>query len=70
MKKRLVLKSWVKETLFVIVAILAIVGCFKLLQLQDQHEYQRAVERCGGESNITERYTNQGDKYDTCTIEK
>ena len=70
MKKRLVLKENVKVALIGIGCLLAIVGCFKLLQLQDQHEYNRAVERCGGESNIVQHYTNQGDKYYTCTIEK
>lgn len=70
MTKKLRLKREIKERLqkiaFYTICILAIVGCFKLLQLQDQHEYQRAITRCGSESNIQTNYTNQGDKYFTC----
>lgn len=72
--KKLRLKREIKERLQMFVfyglCILAIVGCFWLLNLQDQHEEKRAIERCGGKDNIVERYTNQGDKYYTCKVEK
>lgn len=70
MKKRLVLKESVKEVLVVIGMILVIGLCIKGLALQEQHEYKRAVERCGGESNIVQHYTSQGDKYYTCANER
>lgn len=70
MKKKRVLKSWVKETLLFIVCGIALFGCFKLLQLQDQHEYNKAIERCGNVENLSTHYTQQGDKYYTCKVEK
>ena len=70
MKKKRVLKSWVKETLLFIAFGVALFGCFKLLQLQDQHEYNKALERCGSVKNLNTHYTQQGDKYYTCKVEK
>ena len=70
MKKKRVLKSWVKETLLFIVCGIALFGCFKLLQLQDQHEYNKAIERCRSVENLNTHYTQQGDKYYTCKVEK
>lgn len=70
MKKRLVLKENVKRVMFYLVCGLAIVGCLKLLQLQDQNEYNKAVSRCGSVNNISEHYTSQGDRYYSCKVEK
>ena len=70
MKKKRVLKSWVKETLLFIACGVALFSCFKLLQLQDQHEYNKAIERCGNVENLNTHYTQQGDKYYTCKVEK
>ena len=70
MKKKRVLKSWVKETLLFIACGIALFGCFKLLQLQDQHEYNKAIEICGRVENLNTHYTQQGDKYYTCKVEK
>lgn len=50
------------------VCILAIVGCFKLLELQETHERNRAIERCGGE--VVQHTDNHGDHYWTCKVEK
>ena len=73
MKKRLVLKKEIKEKLQDILFVSAIVGvlvlCFYGLNALDRHEYNRAIERCGAD-NIVERYTNQGDVYYTCKVEK
>lgn len=70
MKKKRVLKGWVKETLLLIVLGLALIGCGKLLQLQDQHEYNKAIERCGSVENLNTHYTQQGDIYYSCKVEK
>lgn len=71
---KLRLKREIKEKLvnvaFYGICLLGIVGCIWLLNLQDQHERERAIKRCGGENNIVERYTNQGDLYFTCKAEK
>lgn len=73
MKKRLVLKKEIKEKLQNLLFIGATVGglvlCIYGLNALDRHEYNRAVERCGAD-NIVERYTNQGDIYYTCKVEK
>lgn len=58
-----------KKVLFYGMLILGLVGCFKLLELQDQHERNRAIERCG-ENNIIEKYTKEGDIYFQCKVEK
>lgn len=59
----------VKGIMLFVGCVIAIIGCVKLLQLQDANEYKNAIKRCG-EDNVTTRYTNDGDKYYTCTIEK
>lgn len=64
MKKRLVLKQWVKDTLVILGCILVVAGCLKALQLQDQHEYEKAMKRCN--NHIVEHYTSTGDKYYSC----
>lgn len=73
-RKKLVLKKEVKEGiqkgLFYFVCIMGIIGCFKLLELQDQNEYKRAIKRCQNENNIQVKYSRQGDKYYTCINEQ
>ena len=64
MKKRLVLKSWVKDTLVTLGCVLAIAGCFATLHLQDQREYEKAMKRC--DNHIVEHLTSTGDKYYSC----
>lgn len=59
-----------KKVLFYGICILGIVGCFKLLELQYNYEKDRAIVRCGSESNIVEHHTKDGDSYWTCKIEK
>ncbi len=59
-----------KKVLFYGICILGIVGCFKLLELQDQHERERAIARCGNENNIVEHFTKDGDSYWTCKVGK
>ena len=59
-----------KKVLFYGICILGIVGCFKLLELQYNHEKDRAITRCGNENNIVEHFTKDGDSYWTCKVEK
>ena len=54
----------------IIISIIAIVLCGVLLNAQDKHEYNKAVDRCNGANNIVEHYTQQGDRYFSCKIEK
>ena len=59
-----------KKVLFYGICILGIIGCFKLLELQNQHERERAIARCGSENNIVEHHTKEGDLYFSCKVEK
>lgn len=59
-----------KKVLFYGICILGIIGCFKLLELQHNHEKDRAITRCGNENNIVEHFTKDGDSYWTCKVEK
>ena len=52
------------------VCALGIIGCIKLLQWQDQKNYEYAIERCGNEENLVKHYTKEGDVYWTCKVEK
>ena len=56
-----------KEKILIIIGII-IVG-IALVKI-DNSEYKKAVKRCGNENNIQINYTNQGDKYYTCKVEK
>ena len=64
------MKNGKRLLMAVIVCGIALFGCFKLLQLQDQHEYNKAIERCRSVENLNTHYTQQGDKYYTCKVEK
>jgi len=59
-----------KKVAGVAVFIIIIWGLLSLLALQDKHERNRAIERCGGEDNIVEHYTKEGDLYFSCKVEK
>ena len=52
------------------ISVLAIFLCGLALQAQDNKTRKDAIERCGGENNIVERYTNQGDLFLSCKVEK
>jgi hypothetical protein len=64
------MKEKIANVLFFGVLILGMVGCFKLLALQDQHEKERAIARCGSEENLVEHYTKDGDIWWSCKVEK
>ena len=53
-----------------IIGILIIVLGIVLLNIQDNHIKKNAISRCGNEDNIVEHYTEQGDKYFSCKVEK
>lgn len=59
-----------KEKLFyiglVLISALSIYGLVAL----DNYEKEKANTRCGGADNVVVRYTNQGDKYYQCKVEK
>ena len=58
-----------KKILVGVVLIIAIVGCVKLLELQDNYNKNNAIKTCG-KNNVVIKYTNQGDRYYTCKVEK
>lgn len=64
------MKRLLKNVLGVVACVLAIVGLFKLLQLQDQKNYEHAIERCGSVENLVKHQTQEGDIYWTCLVEK
>lgn len=47
-----------------------IVALFNGLSALDRHERNRAIERCGSESNLIEKYTSTGETYYQCKVEK
>ena len=60
------LKPWVK-------VVLGILGVFLVLCVMRyigvslyEHDKEKAIKRCGGENNIVEKVTNQGDIYFNC----
>ncbi len=59
-----------KEILFYVVIILVgVLSIYGLVAL-DNYEKEKANTRCGGADNVVVRYTNQGDKYYQCKVEK
>ena len=55
-----------EKKLFSVICVGILLLIFGLLCLQDKNEKQRAIKRCGGEDNIVEHYTKDGDVYWTC----
>lgn len=53
-------------TLFVIVLVIINI----ILTKMDTNNYNNAIERCGSEDNVITNYTNQGDKYYSCKVDK
>jgi hypothetical protein len=64
------MKEKMLNVLGMIACVLAIIGLFKLLQLQDQKNYEYAIERCGSVENLVKHQTQEGDIYWTCLVEK
>ena len=63
-------KEVLQELLFwlgaIAIGILSMYGLFGL----DNYEKEKANIRCDGADNVVVRYTNQGDKYYQCKVEK
>jgi len=59
-----------KKILVVIISIVALIGIVSLLNLMEEKNYNNAIERCGSEDNLVINYTNQGDKYYSCKVER
>lgn len=59
-----------KKILKVVILIIAIVGVVKVLNVINEKEYQKAISRCGSKDNLVISYTQQGDKYYSCKVEK
>jgi len=51
------------------VCVLGLIGCVKLLQWQDQKNYEHAIEKCGSVDNIIEYHTQEGDTFYHCKVE-
>lgn len=52
------------------VCVLGMWGCIKLLQWQDQKNYEYAIERCDSVENLVKHQTQEGDIYWSCKVEK
>lgn len=59
-----------KKIFEIVVLIGIVIVLLSGLKALDNYEKNRAIERCGGVDNIVEKYTNQGDIYYQCKIEK
>lgn len=55
-----------KQILFYVGLGLIIVLFVYLITMQDLKEKDRAIQRCGGEDHIQEKYTKEGDVYYVC----
>lgn len=63
------MKELLAKVLLVGVCVLGMWGCIKLLQLQDQKNYEYAIERCGSVENLVEYHTQEGDTFYNCKVE-
>lgn len=59
-----------EKVLLFVICLLLVIGIGKVFALLDQHEYNRALDRCGNKDNVVEKYTKEGDKYYTCKVDK
>ena len=59
-----------KERFYQVLCIIGIVICILALNKMDDNEYKKAIDRCNGKDNVITNYTNQGDKYFTCKVDK
>lgn len=53
-----------------ILLIVGIITIFTLLNKMEEKNYNDAIERCGSKDNLVINYTNQGDKYYSCKVER
>ena len=50
--------------------IILIISCFQLLRGIENNNYKKAIEKCNGKENVITKYTNSGDRYFICKVEK
>lgn len=55
-----------KKFLLIVACAITLLGCYRVLELQEQENYNNAVEKCGGASNLIEKYTSTGEVYYYC----
>lgn len=53
------------KRILLVTIILLVIGC-KFIANEEKANYTRAVENCGGASNVVEKHTGTGDTYYTC----
>lgn len=63
-------RDMLKGSLVTLVLLLGVLFCMWVLAMLNNSEKKNAIERCGGEDNIVERYTKEGDIYYQCKVEK
>jgi len=59
-----------KERFYQVLCIIGIVICILTLNKMSDNEYKKAINRCNGKDNVITSYTNQGDKYYSCKVDK
>lgn len=59
----------IKEMLVIVGMIVVIILSFKGLEAMDNQAKNKAIEKCG-KDNVVVKYTNQGDRYYQCKVEK
>lgn len=64
------MKELIKKVMIIIIMIVSLIAIYKLLELQDTKAYNNAVARCGSDSNVVVKHTNQGDRYYLCKVDK
>lgn len=64
------MKEKLQNILELVLIVGVIVVLFSGLSALDRHERNRAIKRCGSESNLIEKYTSTGETYYQCKVEK
>lgn len=60
-----------KENIIIgVIGVLVVIILMLLLNIQNKNNYIHAIKMCGNEENIIEHFTEEGDIYYTCKIEK
>lgn len=60
------LRLWVKVVLGILGIVLVLCVMHFIGTSLYNHDKENAIKRCGGENNIVEKVTNQGDIYFNC----
>jgi len=60
------MKKNYENIIFVVIAIVLIIGCVAILWAQDNAEHKKAITRCNGIENTIEKYDSTGERYWVC----